>query len=131
MCFSRVVWGHGPHILYLDSMVELRRLASAFLRRAVASLFDIRLPKEFQPGASTVPPATASSAGNQTLPPLNIVVYSRGSSGKGRSMKGEELLVTALAGRGATAFLCCDFAKVSIDQQLSYAMHADVVSASI
>lgn len=133
MCFRRVIWGHGPHLLYVDSMVALRRKASEFLRLLVLRSFDIRVPREFH----HAPPVSTTYSGLPLVhgggkaagrDPLRIVVYSRGSSGKGRSMKGEELLVSALQQRGAAATLCCDFGRLTLDQQLSYAVHADVVS---
>jgi hypothetical protein len=58
---------------------------------------------------------------------LRIVFYTRGSSGKGRSMQNEVLLVRYLVERGAFVVFCCDFSSVALDQQLAYAAHADVV----
>lgn len=59
--------------------------------------------------------------------PLNIIVYTRGNSGKGRTMRDEGLIVNALQRHGANAFLCCNFANTSLEQQLYYAYQADVI----
>jgi hypothetical protein len=59
--------------------------------------------------------------------PLNIIVYTRGNSGKGRTMRQEELIVKALQEKGANAFLCCNFGNTSLEQQLYYAYNADVI----
>ena len=62
--------------------------------------------------------------------PLNIVLYTRGSSGVGRSMAGETHIAEALRGLGARVEICCDFRApggVSLELLLGYATHADVV----
>lgn len=59
--------------------------------------------------------------------PLKVIVYTRGNTGRGRTMKNEELLVNQLKQYGANVFYCCNFDKVNITQQLYYAYEADVV----
>lgn len=60
--------------------------------------------------------------------PMRVVLYTRGSSGRGRTIQNELLLVQAFKERGAEAFICCDFGSTSLEQQLYYAYHADLVS---
>ena len=77
--------------------------------------------------------ASSSSSSSSSLKfvrdgvPLKIVIYSRGSSGKGRSMQGEDLLLKGLQEEGAAVVMCCDFERTSLEDQLSFALHADVV----
>lgn len=155
MCFRRVVWGHGPHVLYQDTTVVLRRLAAAFARALALKFYDIQFPSVFSRNG------TVNSTSNFTtwnihnksalmmnskislygqsgslqpvavsgpLEGLNVVFYTRGSSGSGRSMQNEELLLQRLVTEGARVAYCCDFATISIEQQLALAIHADVVS---
>jgi hypothetical protein len=79
----------------------------------------------------TVPWTTAGSSPSSPLPPqrrpMNVVIYSRGSTGLGRSIPGEAALRGHLAGLGARAVICCDFNNVSLAQQLGYAVHADAI----
>jgi hypothetical protein len=56
-----------------------------------------------------------------------VVIYTRGSSGVGRTIGNEVLLRDRLVQLGARAVICCDFRAVTLPQQLGYAMHADVV----
>lgn len=58
---------------------------------------------------------------------LNVVIYTRGSSGVGRTIQGEELLRDRLIALGARATICCDFRKISLAEQLGYAIHADAI----
>jgi hypothetical protein len=60
--------------------------------------------------------------------PLRVVLYTRGNSGRGRSIGNEQLLVQALESRGALVLHCCDFGRVSLEEQLYIAVNADVVS---
>jgi hypothetical protein len=63
--------------------------------------------------------------------PLRIVLYSRGNS-ESRSLKLESNLMSAIGDKfEAFTAICCDFNKVTIEQQISYAYHADVVRALI
>jgi hypothetical protein len=175
MCFRRVVWGHGPHVLYQDTTVALRRLTAEFARRLVFKFYNISYPPVFrsnntrsgkavafktnltswqvkqpapsvtaalqsekkivlygaaedskQPNPNLVPVVAAMERG--VLSGLNVVFYTRGSSGTGRSMQGEELLLRRLAAEGANVVFCCEFSLITIEQQLALALHADVVS---
>ena len=49
------------------------------------------------------------------------------SSGQGRTLAGEDLLVRRLNEAGAAATKCCDYAKVSFEEQITLAYQADVV----
>lgn len=60
--------------------------------------------------------------------PLRVVIYTRGSSGQGRTIQNEALLGSELMARGAEVMHCCDFGKVGLEQQLYIASQADVVS---
>lgn len=179
MCFRRVVWGHGPHVLYQDTTVALRRLTAEFARKLVFKFYNISYPTVFwsnsnssgrpgafknnltswqvkQPAPSTTAalqienkivlyggaegkqqpnpdlvPVTMTGAATVDRGPLsglNIVFYTRGNSGTGRSMQGEELLLRRLAAEGANVVYCCEFSLITIEQQLALALHADVVS---
>ena len=80
-----------------------------------------------QPNPNLVPVVAAMDRG--VLSGLNVVFYTRGSSGTGRSMQGEELLLLRrLAAKGANVVFCCEFSLITIEQQLALALHADVVS---
>jgi len=218
MCFRRVVWGHGPHVLYQDSLVTLRRLSAAFARQLALRCYNLTYPLDFlssysdssknevnEVPATTTTIDTSSSSGtsknlnnhnnnkvkhtkkngrllfNDTntsngtsshrrliqlysgsrtssdsvkfaenpmqsssiisldnqrntnnnnggqLRGLNIVFFTRGSSGRGRTMQGEELLLQRLLKEGARAVLCCDFNAVTAADQLALAVHADVI----
>lgn len=60
--------------------------------------------------------------------PLNVVIFSRGSSGNGRTIARETLLRDHLRDKlGARAVICCDFKLVSFEEQLGYAAYADVI----
>jgi len=58
---------------------------------------------------------------------MKMLVYTRGNSGKGRTMQDEGLLVNALQSYGANVFLCCDFHSMSLELQLLHAYYDDVV----
>lgn len=59
--------------------------------------------------------------------PLRIVLYTRGDKGVGRSIANEKLLLDTLNSYGAQAVSCCDYSKATVDEQISYAYHADVI----
>jgi hypothetical protein len=59
--------------------------------------------------------------------PLKALVYTRGNSGKGRTIQNEDMIARALQSRGAQVFICCNFANTSLEQQLYYALHADII----
>ena len=143
MCFRRVIWGHGAHLFYFDSLVAFRRLAASFVRYFALNKYHIPVPKEFTAvvvgsNSQTVVPALTVNT-SLLLPSTNsplafgglrVVLYTRGNSGKGRTMQGEDKLLRALASAGATTVLCCDFSHSSMEDQIAYAAHADVVSMS-
>lgn len=73
-------------------------------------------------------PSSKTSTGRT---PLRIVLYSRGNDGT-RSLKMESHLMTAIGEKfEAYTAICCDFNRVTMQQQISYAYHADVVSATL
>ena len=129
-CFRRVVWGHGPHLFYLDTMIALRRLASEFIRNFAMQMYEIKVPLEFTKPATEFKDRQSliASGSRKEMHPLRVTLYSRGSSGKGRSMKGEDLLASTLRDKGALVVHLSDFGSLSLDQQLSYAIHSDLVS---
>jgi hypothetical protein len=110
----------------------LRRKTTKFLRiltkklLAAQNLASLTWPKK----AMNITTKDTKNEGNLQMngQPMKIVVYSRGNSGKGRTMANEQLLVAALQSKGADAFLCCDFSTTTLHQQLYYAYNADVVS---
>jgi hypothetical protein len=59
--------------------------------------------------------------------PLKVVLFTRGSSGRSRSIGKEDLLIKALRQRGVDVVRCCDFTKVSLEQQLYYSLNADIL----
>jgi hypothetical protein len=119
-CFRRVVWGYGAHLMYSDTLVFMRRLVSEFLRQFVILKYPVKLPAAFTAPHLSAPIGSKFSQ-------LKIVLYTRGSSGQGRSMQHEDHLVQALAKDGAQVASCCDFSKASMVDQISYAVYADVV----
>jgi hypothetical protein len=48
MCFSRVVWGQGPHIYFRDTRVVLRRLCGDFIRILVRVCLNMAVPTVFK-----------------------------------------------------------------------------------
>lgn len=70
-------------------------------------------------------PLSKTSSGRT---PLRIVLYSRGNDGT-RSLKMESHLMSAIGEKfEAYTAICCDFGRASMQQQISYAYHADMVS---
>lgn len=158
MCFRRVIWGHGVHVLYYDTVVRLRRLTADFAHNFVMKRYNLAIPEEFRvdityPSSSTSSNSTLKSIKTSTrhlsivspsqlfpnlqqqyskefdlLQGLKIVLFTRGNSGRGRSIQGEELIISALRKLGAKVASCCEFAVASLETQLAYAAHADVVS---
>eukprot|EP01038_Epipyxis_sp_PR26KG_P016138 gene16138-21935_t len=163
MCFKRIIWGHGPHVMYVDTLSKLRRMTAYFARKFVMSSYSTPIPSEFlqkekkllltnvirkdniesmlgnNQSISSLDPKivreinrTSSTDNYNNLlinnnKPLAVVVYTRGNTGKGRTMRDENKLVDRLQLAGANVIFCCDFSKVSLDQQLAYAIHADVI----
>ena len=156
-CFSRIVWGYGAHVLYYDTLVTMRRLVADFTHKFIQKVYKLPEPIEFSSSLSipssrsavpskshigkdasptiTAITSTTSIGQHQNLSQdtqfdfsgLKIVYFTRGSSGKGRTMQGEASLVRALRDRGARVLFCCDFSKATLEDQLAYAIHADVV----
>lgn len=120
-------------MFYVDTLQVLRRKTTKVLRILTRKLLEAQTA-----AASLTWPKKAMNVSSKDTTkdyklyingkPMKIVVYSRGSSGKGRTMANEQLLVTALQSKGADAFLCCDFSTTTLYQQLYYAYHADIVS---
>lgn len=155
VCFKRVMWGHGAHVLYYDTLVTLRRQVAEFSHLFAQKLYKLQLPFEFQ--NLTIDPTydkhykwrnnfrlfnndsiaaaklsvlkIKSKTQLENYKGLRVVFFTRGSSGKGRSMKGEELIVHRLTALGAKVALCCDYSRATLEEQLAYAVNADVVSS--
>lgn len=152
MCFRRLVWGHGPHMFYTASLARLRRLVSHFTRS-----FTLKLLAQFSlergsnslwhrwdegPTSSIVDSKASQHVASLSAPgtynierwrhpitraPLKAIVFSRGTSGRGRTIGREALLVQVLQQRGVQVFICCDYTNTSLEQQLYSAAHADMV----
>ena len=139
MCFRRVAWGGGVKVVYQHLLGAVRRMSSDLLRELVLQAFNppspyLNIPytdknkekiKNRAADSTTVSLTMATEAGNRR--PMNIVIYSRGNAGGGRSIGNETLLQDRLRGLGARAVICCDFAGVSVTQQLGYGVHADAI----
>lgn len=123
ICFRRVVWGQGPSFMYFDALSTLRRLTSKFMRNFVYKLFDLKIPSIFSSNAI----AKIDGPFNINDKPLNIVLFTRGNSGFGRSIKGEDLLVEKFRSLGAIATICCDFASSTLEEQIAHAYYADII----
>jgi hypothetical protein len=126
-CFRRIVWGYGAHLMYSDSLVFMRRLVTEFLRQYVIVKYPMTLPSRFQHDEDARIKRIEKYDPVTKFNGMNIVLYTRGNSGKGRSMQNEDGLVQALVKEGANVAVCCDFNKASMAEQISYAVHADVV----
>ncbi len=128
--------------MYFDTLVYLRRITTSFIRSFVGIVYKLKVPSEFISVTSIPVPSQNTSnnklekAKRKTLSlnfnskgksGLKVVIFSRGSSGKGRSMRGEQLIVKAFKSAGALAAFCCDYEKTSLEDQLSYAYYADAV----
>ena len=115
LCFQRVIWGWGPHTNFFFHMFRQRRMASDFARLHASVLFPLTIPEEW--------------SGENTDKSTKAVLFTRGSSGRGRSMKNEALILRALRDKtGILAEICCDYhANNSLEVQLRMAYHADIV----
>lgn len=152
MCFRRVAWGGGVKVVYQHLLGAVRRLSSDLLRELVLQAFHPPSPyqsipfntehlriqgtmkKEKRVAAKAKSSAVTSTSPSLTMVtdageirPMNVVIYSRGTAGGGRSIGNETLLQDRLRSLGARAVICCDFAGVTVTQQLGYGVHADVI----
>jgi hypothetical protein len=121
-------------------MQILRRKTTEFLRLFITKyLLDVHklsLKDTLWANSSsavTVGGERSVSIGNPSKPSeyfsgMRMLVYTRGGSGRGRTMQNEQALVAQLQTMGANVFLCCDFNTMSLEQQLLHAYYADVVS---
>jgi hypothetical protein len=144
VCFRRIAWGHGPHMFYTATMQKLRRLVARFARLLALKLMNYHSELhggvqhvfwhrwDEQQSASKPSSSSSSTAKSRFVnvhgEPLKVLVYTRGNSGRGRTIQKEDLIIEALQARGAQAFICCSFQNTSLEQQLYYALHADIVS---
>ena len=134
-CFTRIVWGHGAHVLYYDTLVTLRRLVADFAHMYVLQGFKLPVPMQFESprlmagthAIVTRSPVSSGPADSTPFSGLKVVLYTRGTSGRGRSIAGEQLIVDRLTALGARVAVCCDYNSASLEQQLALAAHADVV----
>jgi len=139
-CIRRLVWGHGPHIFYVDSLQVLRRKATTFLHHFIQRYLFQQQPHQLSyehtlwyknNNHQTVTNSSNNKNALLFVKPngerMKMLVYTRGNSGKGRTMQDEGLLVNALQSYGANVFLCCDFHSMSLELQLLHAYYADVV----
>lgn len=125
MCFQRIVWGSGPHVLWYDVLTHLRSMVADFARTFIHTMYTLPIPTEF---THTNPnPGSSSNTLHRHGQPMNIVLYSRGLSGKGRSMKGEDKLIQAMSKAGGNAIMCSDYDKLGFEGQIAHAYHADVI----
>lgn len=92
-CFSRIAWGHGAHLLYYDTLVVLRRLVAEFSRKFVTQFFNLSTPQVFLRSNNSFRASTTIQTNGlhpmfdrlmKNGKPLNVVLFSRGNSGRGR-----------------------------------------------
>lgn len=133
VCYRRVIWGTGPRLLYNHALVLLRRHAAELLRHFVLRAMSLPFPAAFA-APIEASKATAVGAGNPLESctrgrPLRIVYYQRAGSdsGRGRTVTHEIALLQGLRAAGAQVATCCDFGRASLAEQLSMAVHADVM----
>ncbi len=141
MCFRRVAWGGGVKVVYQHLLGAVRSMSSDLLRELVLQAFDppspyLNIPYKATDAEKKKNSATESLFTGTSLTvttetggrrPMNIVIYSRGNAGGGRSIGNETLLQDRLRDLGARAIICCNFANVTVTQQLGYGVHADVI----
>ena len=136
VCFRRVVWGNGPYPFYQNTLLKLRRVIYEFSRSLMKEMYHIEKPAEYNSHGRSLEAMTpinksVNISGTFLIrdnKPLNIVYYTRGTSGRGRSLKNERLLINALNESGANVIFCCDnFDRVPYVTQISYAYYADVL----
>ena len=137
VCFRRVVWGNGPYPFYQDTLVKLRRVIHEFSRSLMKEMFNIAEPTEYRSHSGTQE-ATQFHA-NESVnthgkfltkekKPMNIVYYTRGTSGRGRTLRDEQVILNYLRDAGANVVFCCDdFDNVPYVNQISYAYYADIM----
>jgi hypothetical protein len=130
VCYRRVIWGTGPRLMYNHGLVTLRRTAAQLLRTFLLHKYKPKLPNGFIP----ILPYQSTSASaslmrmdtvTKSQRPMRIVIYSRGSSGRGRSLIGENKLVLALRKQGASVVVIN--ADSTFKEQIDVATHADVM----
>ena len=120
ICFARVVWNAGIRALYHNTLVTMRRSVGDFARAFVLAMYQLRPPDMFFQSSRVSQGAGEAKGG------LRIVIYTRGSSGQGRSLANEAGLVQSLARLGHHAAICCHGAA-TIYEQIGFAAYADVV----
>ena len=126
------MWGTEPHTNYLLTLQTIRRKMAIFARlladhvisnAITAGKPDWAQQTLFERGVVDAKKRQLVRDGR----PLRVVIYTRGSSGLGRTIQNEALLKQELQSRGADVLHCCDFTRVGLAQQLYIARQADVV----
>lgn len=135
MCFRRIAWGHGPHMFYVVALQRLRRLVGRFSYLFAKKLLEVYIRRGNhiwhrwgeQDAVSDNLVSPQQRLVNSQGQPLKVLVYTRGSSGRGRTIQNEDLIIKALRERGAEAFICCNYQNTTLEQQLYYATNADMI----
>jgi len=134
MCFRRVVWGVGLRIHYVDAMVVLRRLTADYARAFVIERYNPPIPPAFLGAKLSRNIKSISESGGISEElvvygrPLRVMLISRGSSGKGRTLRNEQLLVDRLRQAGALVHATWSSdEKTPMRLQVGIAVHADVI----
>lgn len=123
MCFSRMIWGHGSHVMYYDTLLQMRRMIGDFARSFSSIIFDLKVPVVFEKSITTSSKLPLVYDDNS----LKVVLFTRGTTGKGRSMQGEDKLLQSLFFAGAVSTWCCNFENTPLAEQIAFAYHADVI----
>eukprot|EP01039_Chlorochromonas_danica_P009738 gene9736-10772_t len=113
-CFRRIVWGTGPSTNYVLVLQTLRRLVTSFARHFAEALIRSVVTTPNPPAWPMVDQfQTSRQPSGQSLvskdgKPLKVVFFTRGSSGRGRTIANERSVTT-------------------LEQQLYLASQADVI----
>jgi hypothetical protein len=140
-CFDRIVYGMGPHAMYPNEFTTIRRLASEFARRQAQKMYSLQVPQAWMNGntafahlstTDAIPDngVTVKDAYKRGAAPLKlrIVFFSRGPSGKGRTISHEQLAITEMLKAGHQVIYFYDYKRVdSLEAQLSLAYHCDII----
>lgn len=89
MCFSRLIWGDGPRLIYNHAFIALRREVAQLLRNLVKNLYNPPMPQNFNNASGIIslssnPLVKVSRPKNLLLfNNMKVVIFSRGTTGNG------------------------------------------------
>jgi hypothetical protein len=109
--------------MYYDTLLQMRRMIGDFTRSFASLIFDLKVPVAFEKTLTTSSKLPLVYDDNS----LKVVLFTRGTTGKGRSMKGEDKLLQSLFFSGAVSSWCCNFESTPLAEQIAFAYHADVI----